>query len=139
MSLPVNAVLLKHVQMVGAPRGTENKIVPARNTIFPTILVAERHEERRERVSIFEGLNGNSDIEDRFGENPRNGCAPDMLNVDRGRSKHGRKPIPLGRKAQRPFRTNDDQTQLAGIQTEIWNVGFVLHKSCEAAWHGPDA
>lgn len=138
MPLPVGAVLFEHVQMMGAPRSAENKVVPARNAVLPTILVAESYQERHERVEVLKGLNGNSDVKDRLCENPWNGRAPDVLNVDRDRSKRSRKPIPLSREAQRPFRADGDQTQFTGIQTEIWSVGVVLHRFCEIAWDGPN-
>jgi hypothetical protein len=128
MPLPVGAVLLEHVQMMGAPGSAVDKVVPASNAIFPTVLVAESYQERHKWVAISKGLNGNSNVKDRFCEYPWNGRAPYVLNVDRRSSKCGRKAIPLSRKAQPPFRADEDQTQLTGIQAEILSVGlYFMH------------
>ena len=138
MPLPLGAVLLEHVQMMGASRGTLNKVVPARDAMFPAVLVAESYQQRRELVAIIKSLNSNGDVKDRFCENSWYGRAPDVLNVDCGRSKYGGESVPLGRKAQRPFRADGDQAQLSGIQTKVWSVGVVLHERCGIVWDGPN-
>ena len=88
--------------------------------------------------AILKELNGNSDVKDRLCQNPGNGRAPDMLNVDRDWLKGVSEPIPLNRESQHPFRADSEQTQLTGIQTEIWVVGIVLHMFCEMAWDRPN-
>lgn len=85
VAFPLGTVLLEHVQMVSATWSAANKVVPARNAVFPAILIPESYQERHERVAIFKGLNRNGDIQDRLGEDPGNGRATDMLDVD-GRS-----------------------------------------------------
>lgn len=84
MALQLRAVLLEHVEMMGAPWSALNEVVPARNAVLATVLVADIDQEKSKQKGFLEGFNGDGDIEDWLCQDAGDCRASDMLDIKCG-------------------------------------------------------